>query len=276
MWWKWSCQFNLFFSSFFSVCSKSWQKVMPSWWNTDDDVSGGFILALQTTEWQRKHCNLSKGKATAINRIFITVMFSYCSGGGALSSAEWHIRVPHPPPSVSVLGSQVLSLRWYGSAGMRMCAGTRFSSMPRPQSTAVSFVIVDFRRCHGFAVGWEWGGAAPEGLIVPTAALYWIIPPSLVQLSRGGVKQLTYDMSPQPPFSALLLWKCSYSCRCHGRDGQKDASNTVWILVSLAGALLFQLRTLTLFFTRSERTNRFHFIALYWILCHTMKPGEHF
>lgn len=49
------------------------------------------------------------------------------------------------------------------------------------------------RLCVG---GW---GAAPEGLIFPTAALYWIIPHSLVQLSRGGVKQLTCDMSPQPP-----------------------------------------------------------------------------
>lgn len=64
---------------------------------------------------------------------------------------------PQPPTSVSVLGSRVLSLRWYGSAGMSMCTGTWFSSMPRPQSTAVSFVIVDFRRCRGFAVGWEWG-----------------------------------------------------------------------------------------------------------------------
>lgn len=238
--------------------SKSWHRVCPSWWNIDDDVSGGFFLAVQTTGWQRKQCNLSKGKATAINSFFITVMFSYCSGGRVLSSAEWYISAPPPlAVPVSVLGSRVLSLRWYGSAGMSMCAGTWFSSMPRPQSTAVSFVIVDFRRCHGFALG-GWG-AAPEGLIFPTAALYWIIPHSLVQVSRGGVKQLTCDMSPQPHclgmnLTALLPLK--YSCCCHGRSGQQGAYNAVWILlVSLAGALWFQLRTLTLFFdtVRAEK-----------------------
>lgn len=88
------CQFKSFFS--LSVFSKSWHRVCPSWWNTDDDVSGGFIFAVQTTEWQRKQCNLSKGKATAINSIFITVMFPYCRGGGLLSSAEWYISPPHP------------------------------------------------------------------------------------------------------------------------------------------------------------------------------------
>lgn len=138
--------------------SKSWHRVCPSWWNTDDDVSGGFVFAVQRTEWQRKRCNLSKGKATAINSIFITVVFSYCSGGGVLSSSEWYISAP----PVSVLGFRVLSLWWYGSAGMSMCAGTWFSSMPRPQSTAVSFVIVDFRRCHGFALGVESSTRRPD------------------------------------------------------------------------------------------------------------------
>lgn len=60
--------------------------------------------------------------------------------------------------------------------------------MPRPQSTAVTFVIVDFSRCRGFApegglskgvggmgTGREVegeGGRAPEGMIFPRAALY--------------------------------------------------------------------------------------------------------
>lgn len=131
----------------------------------------------------------------------LQLCFHTAAEAGRLALLNETLACPIPPTSVSVLGSRVLSLRWYGSAGMSMCAGTWFSSMPRPQSTAVSFVIVDFRRCHGFAVGWEWGGAAPEGLIFPTAALYWIIPHSLVQLSRGGVKQLTCDMSPQSPSS---------------------------------------------------------------------------
>lgn len=244
----------------------------------------GFHLGFPNNWMVEKTCNLSKGKAMAINRIFITVMFSYCSGGGALSSAEWDISVPHPPTSMSVLGSQVLSLRWYGSAGMSMCAGTWFSSMPRPQSTAVSFVIVDFRRCHGFAVGWEWGGAAPEGLIFPTAALYWIIPHSLFQLSRGGVKQLTCDMSLQPPSSgrescwpsAIKVFILLLLPRAIWAEGRKqyclNTSCFFW-----ARDLWFQLRTLTLFFNTSERKkNRFHFIVLCWIVCHTIKPGEHF
>lgn len=48
-----------------------------------------------------------------------------------------------------------------------VCAGTRFSSMPRPRLTAVCFVIVDFRRCRGFAKG-----ERPEGVIFLRAALY--------------------------------------------------------------------------------------------------------
>lgn len=142
-----------------------------------------------------------KGKLRRSIGFSLQLCFHTAAEEGRLALLNETLAFPIPPTSVAVLDSRVLSLRWYGSAGMSMCAGTWFSSMPRPQSTAVSFVIVDFRRCHGFAVGWEWGGGAPEGLIFPTAALYWIIPHSLVQLSRGGVKQLTCDMSPQPPSS---------------------------------------------------------------------------
>lgn len=177
--------------------SKSWHRVCPWWWNTDDDVSGGFILAVQTTGWQRKQCNLSKGKATAINSFFITVMFSYCSGGRVLSSAEWYISAPHPSPSPcqSLAPCPVTAMireRWDEYVRRDLILLNATSPVNSCQFCHCRFQTVS-RLCVG---GW---GAAPEGLIFPTAALYWIIPHSLVQLSRGGVKQLTCDMSPQPP-----------------------------------------------------------------------------
>lgn len=136
-----------------------------------------FTFAFQTIERQRKQCNLSKRKRLRSIGFSLQLCFHTAAEAGCGALMNDTLTSPFPLPPVSVLGSWVLSLRWCGSAGMSLCAGTWFSSMPRPQSAAVSFVIVDFRRCRGFA-----GGEIPEAMIFLRAALYWIIPHSVVPL----------------------------------------------------------------------------------------------
>lgn len=77
--------------------------------------------------------------------------------------------------------------------------------------------------------------------------------------------------------TALLPLKYSYSCCCHGRYGQKGAYNGVWILlVSLAGALWFQLRTLTLLFdtVRVEKEISRHCPPLDSVAHYPMEDGK--
>lgn len=127
-------------------------------------------VAFQTIERQRKQCNLSKGKKLRSIGFSLQLCFHIAVEAGCRALMNDTLMFPSPLPPVSVLGSRVLSLRWCRSAGMSVCAGTWFSSMPRPQSTAVSFVIVDFRRCHGFAGGWGYD------LSESCTLLNWIIP----------------------------------------------------------------------------------------------------
>lgn len=144
-----------------------------------------FIFAFQTIERQRKQRNLSKRKRLRSIGFSLQLCFHTAAEAGRGALMNDTLTFPSPLPCVSVLGSWVLSLRWCRSAGMSLCAGTWFSSMPRPQSTAVSFVIVDFRRCRGFA-----GGEIPEGMIFLRAALHWIIPRSVVPLREGELSSL--------------------------------------------------------------------------------------
>lgn len=153
---------------------------------------GGFIFAFftfafQTIERQRKQCNLSKRKRLRSIGFSLQLCFHTAaeSGCGALMNDTLTFPSPLPLPPMSVLGSRSLSLRWCGSAGMSLCAGTWFSSVPRPQSTAVRFVIVDFRQCRGFAGGKHqkaWSCRELTLLNYPSLSS-----PTL----RGGVKQLT-------------------------------------------------------------------------------------
>lgn len=109
--------------------------------------------AFQTIDRQRKQCNLSKRKQ--LGSIGFSLQLCFHTAVEAGCRALMNDTLMSPP--VSVLHSWVLSPQWCGSAGMSVYAGTWFSSMPHPQSTAVSFVIVDFRQCRGFAEG-GWGG----------------------------------------------------------------------------------------------------------------------
>lgn len=112
-----------------------------------------FTFACQTIERQRKQCNLSERKRLGSIGFSLQLCFHTAVEAGCGALMNDTLTFPSSLPPVSVLGSWVLSLRWCGSAGMSLCAGTWFSSMPRPQSTAVSFVILDFRQCRGFAGG---------------------------------------------------------------------------------------------------------------------------
>lgn len=175
-----------------------------------------FTVAFQTIERQRKQCNLSKRKRLRSIEFSLQLCFHAAAEEGCGALMNDTLMFPSPLPPVSVLGSWALSLQWCESTGMSLHAGTWFSSMPRPQSTAVSFVIVDFRRCRGFAKGW-----IPEGMIFESCTL--LNYPSLCSpILRGGVKQLT--CGPEKYVTSVFivmqgirfpLWqcKCWYSSR---------------------------------------------------------------
>lgn len=167
-------------------------------------------VAFRTTEWQRKQCNLSKGKQLQSIGFSLQLCFHTAVEAGCRALMNDTLMFPSPLPPVSVLDSRVLSLQWCRSAGMSVCTGTWFSSMPRPQSTAVSFVIVDFKQCHGFAV--EWGYDLSESCTL----LNWIIPCSVVQLWEVELSCLPVICncsvhSPGRNLIASLRLKYSYS-----------------------------------------------------------------
>lgn len=149
-------------------------------------------VAFQTIDGQRKQYNLSKRKQLRSIGFSLQLCFHTAVEAGCRALMNDTLMSPSPLPPVSVLDSRVLSPRWCGSAGMSVCAGTWFSSMPRPQSTAVSFVNVDFRQCRGFAGGGRGGDTRRHDLSEGRTLLNY---PSLCSpTSRGGVKQLTCDM----------------------------------------------------------------------------------
>lgn len=119
-----------------------------------------FTFAFRAIERERKQCNLSKRKRLRSIGFSLQLCFHSAAEAGCGAQMNDTLMFPSPLPPVSVLSSRGMSLRWCGSATMSLCIGTWFSSMPLPQSMPVRFVIVDFRRCRGFAVGFcrGWGG----------------------------------------------------------------------------------------------------------------------
>lgn len=148
--------------------------------------------AFQTIDRQRKQCNLSKRKQLGSIGFSLQLCFHTAVEAGCRALMNDTLMFPSlSPPPVSVLHSWVLSPQWCGSAGMSVYAGTWFSSMPHPQSTAVSFVIVDFRQCRGFAEG---GGEGTRRHDLSESCTLLNYPLLCSPTWRGGVKQLTCDM----------------------------------------------------------------------------------
>lgn len=158
-----------------------------------------FTFAFQTTERQRKQCNLSKRKRHRSIGFSLQLCFHTAAEAGCGALMNDTLTFPSPLPPVSVLGSRGLSLRWCGSAGTSLCAGTWFSSVQRPQSTAVRFVIVDFRQCR-----WLCRGGNTRRPDLSESWLYWIIPHSLVPLREVELSCL--------PVALKNTWlQCSWS-----------------------------------------------------------------
>lgn len=153
-------------------------------------------VASQTIDRQGKQCNFSKRKQTPIDRIFITLMFPYHSRGLSRTALMNDTLMLPSLLLVSAPHSRVLSPWWCGSAGTSARTGTWFSSMPRPQSTAVTFVIADFKRCRGFAGGG--GGQRSTGRHDLSRSCTLLNHPTLCSPTwRVGVKLLTCDMWQQ-------------------------------------------------------------------------------
>lgn len=117
------------FSALQKGFSLSWGRGPPVMMEHDYDVWRAFIFALYiclpNTERLRKQCNLSKRKRLrsiefSLQLCFHTAAEAGC--GGLMNETLTFEALLAPPSSLSVLGSQALSLWWCESTRMRVCA----------------------------------------------------------------------------------------------------------------------------------------------------------
>lgn len=144
-----------------------------------------FTFAFQTIERQRKQCNLSKRKRLPIDRIFITVMFSYCSRGRLWSSDEWYINVPIPSPSCAS--------PWLLSPVTAMMRERRDEFVCRDLILLNATSPVNscqFCHCRFQAVSWLCRGGNTRSHDLSESCIYWIIPHSVVPLREVELSSL--------------------------------------------------------------------------------------
>ena len=159
-----------------------------------------FTFASQTIERQRKQRNLSKRKRLRSIGFSLQLCFHTAveAGCGALMNDTLMFLSP-----LSLLCQSSAPESCHcddaGALGWVCVPGPDSPQCHVPQSTAVPFVIVDFRRCHSFAASGE--GTRRHDLSESCILLNY---PSLCSpCLRGGVKQLTYG--PEKYVTAVFI-----------------------------------------------------------------------